>query len=82
MRKSKAQTIRSLLTQGKTAKEIAALIGVTPQYVYGIRHDEKKKRTMKVRKYVRKEQPASNPPLPAPKLTLRQRFMALFTGRV
>lgn len=92
MRKSKAQIIRSLLAQGKTAKEIAALTGVTPQYVYCIRHAEKKKATpKKIRaKAKAKAKPVhapvlfdatQNPPIPAP-LTLKQRFMVLFTGRV
>lgn len=92
MRKSKAQTIRSMLAQGKTAKEIAALTGVTPQYVYCIRHADKKKVTPKKIRAKAKAKakpidapiifyPNQNPPIPAP-LTLKQRFMALFTGRI
>lgn len=100
MRKSKALIVRQLLEQGKTPKEAAALAGVTVQYVYSVRHADKKRSATKVkRKYTKKKRiglesmsgldaapiyfdATQNPPIPAPKLTLRQRFVVLFTGRV
>lgn len=42
-KQSKAARIRKYLAQGKSAKEVAALVGVKPQYVHGVTYYEKKK---------------------------------------
>ena len=42
-KQSKSARIRKLLDQGKSVKQIVGMLGVTPQFVYTIRAQEKKK---------------------------------------
>jgi hypothetical protein len=111
----KSRRIRALLSEGKSVAEIAATVGVTRQYVYGIAHLDRKKakKVAPKRKYVRKagrcrthpylhstgdsHAPGGGggtgipvlvasytpPVVVAPaSLTWKQRFTALFTGRI
>ena len=45
-KQSKSARIRKLLDQGKSVKQIVGMLGVTPQFVYTIRAQEKKKWVM------------------------------------
>lgn len=92
-KQSKAARIRKYLAQGKSAKEIAALVGVKPQYVHGVLYYEKKRASRPIVKRGRplKVAPEAVPPVgqwtltanyKEPKLTWKQRISALFTGKV
>lgn len=96
--KSKAEKIRKYLAQGKTAREIANSIGVKPQYVHSIMYNLRRKngvpklgpgrpRKNAVTPIEEKDIPsAGNWTLTAhytaPRLSWKQRFSALFTGRI
>lgn len=42
-KQSKSERIRKLLNQGKSVKQIVGMLDVTPQFVYTIRAQDKKK---------------------------------------
>ena len=42
-KQSKAAKVRAMLAQGKTAEQIVSAVGVTKQYVYALRHMERKR---------------------------------------
>lgn len=93
MKKSKAARIRSYIAAGKTPKQVAELVGVTPQYVHGILHIDRKKAGLTKRGPGRPKKISVLDPSPVgewtltaqytpPRLTWKQRFSALFLGRV
>lgn len=48
--KNKADQARQLMAEGKSLKEVAAMLGVTLQYLYSLRYVDKKRSTIPVLK--------------------------------
>ena len=62
---TKAERARALLKEGRSIKEVAAMLGTSLQYVYSLRYVDKKKAKTKRSKRVKEMKPVL-PPLKKP----------------